>query len=67
MTAGPFLRHRRESMIQEVRISTTEDLMPLLSEQEYRPELGRNRSSFLYRGMPDVSYHMATSLSRCCK
>ena len=54
-------------MIQEVRISTTEDLMPLLSEQEYRPELGRNRSSFLYRGMPDVSYHMATSLSRCCK
>ena len=30
-------------MIQEVRISTTEDLMPLLSEQEYRPDLGRNR------------------------
>lgn len=36
-------------MIQEIRISTTEDLMPLLTEQEYRPELGRNRSSFLYR------------------
>ena len=54
-------------MIREVRISTTEGLLPLLSEQEYRPELGRNRSSFLYRGMPDVSYHMATSLSRCCK
>ena len=54
-------------MIQEIRISTPEDLMPLLSEQEYRPELGRNRSSFLYRGMPDSSYRMVTSLSRCCK
>ena len=54
-------------MIQEVRISTLEDLMPLLSEQEYRPEMGRNRSGFLYRGMPDSSYRMVTSLSRCCK
>ena len=54
-------------MIQEIRITTTEELMPLLSEQEYRPELGRNRSSFLYRGMPDSSYRMVTSLSRCCK
>lgn len=54
-------------MIREVRISTTEGLMPLLSEQEFRPELGRNRSSYLYRGMPDTSYRMVTSLSRCCK
>ena len=54
-------------MIQETRISTLEDLMPLLSEQEYRPELGRNRSGYLYRGMPDSSYRMVTSLSRCCK
>jgi len=54
-------------MIQEVRINTLEELMPLLSEQEFRPELGRNRSSFLYRGMPDSSYRMVTSLSRCCK
>jgi len=54
-------------MIQEVRISTVEDLMPLLSEQEYRPELGRNRSSYLYRGMPDASFRMQTSLARCCK
>ena len=56
-----------KGMIQEIRISTPEDLMPLLSEQEYRPELGRNRSSYLYRGMPDTSYRMATSLSRYCK
>ena len=54
-------------MIQEVRITTLEDLMPLLSEQEYRPELGRNRSGYLYRGMPNSAYKMVTSLSRCCK
>ncbi len=54
-------------MIREVRVKTLEDLMPLLTEQDYRPELGRNRSGYLYRGMPDASYHMVTSLSRCCK
>lgn len=54
-------------MITEVRISTLEDLMPMLSEQEYRPQLKRNRSSYLYRGMPNVAYRMQTSLSRCCK
>ena len=54
-------------MIQEVRVETVEDLMPLLSDQEYRPEMGRNRSGYLYRGMPDSSYRMVTSLSRCCK
>ena len=54
-------------MIQEIRINTLEELMPLLSEQEYRPELGRNRSGYLYRGMPNSSYRIVTSLSRCCK
>jgi len=53
-------------MIQEVWIHTLEELMPLMSEQEYRPELKRNRSSYLYRGMPDVAYQMRTSLWRCC-
>ena len=54
-------------MIQEIRIETVEDLMPLLAEQEYRPEIGRNRNGYLYRGMPDSNYRMVTSLSRCCK
>ena len=54
-------------MIQEVRITTLEDLMPLLSEQDYRPELKRNRSGYLYRGMPNSEYKMVTSLSRYCK
>ena len=54
-------------MIQEIRINTLEELMPVLSEQEYRPELKRNRSGYLYRGMPNVAFRMQTSLSRCCK
>lgn len=54
-------------MIEEIRISTLDELMPLLSEQDYRPDLGRNRSSYLYRGMPDASFKMDTSLKRNCK
>ena len=52
-------------MIQEVRITTLEDLMPLLSEQDYRPELKRNRSGYLYRGMPTPDDKMATRRSGC--
>ena len=59
--------HPEDAMIQEIRIETVEDLMPLLSEQEYRPEIGRNRNGYLYRGLPDSAYKMQTSLSRCCK
>ena len=55
------------SMIREVRIQSVGDLMPLLTEQEYRRDLDRNRSSYLYRGMPNVDYKMVTSLRRNCK
>lgn len=54
-------------MIKEIRITTLEELLPLLTEQEFRKDLNRNRSSYLYRGMPDASFKMATSLSRNCK
>jgi len=54
-------------MIKEVRITTLEQLMPMLSEQEYREDLHRNRSPYLYRGLPDVRFKMYTSLSRNCK
>ena len=54
-------------MIREVRIQCVGDLLPLLTEQEYRADLDRNRSSYLYRGMPNVDYKMVTSLRRNCK
>ena len=54
-------------MIREVHVKTLEELMPLLSEQEYRPDLGRNRSPFVYRGMTNAAFRMVTSLRRNCK
>lgn len=41
--------------------------MELLSEQEFRPDLDRHRSSYVYRGMADTSFKMETSLRRNCK
>ena len=54
-------------MIREVRIQSVSDLMPLISEQEYRRDLDRYRSPYLYRGMPNVDFKMTTSLRRNCK
>ncbi len=54
-------------MIREVHVKTIEDLMPLLTDQEYRPDLGRNRSAFVYRGMTNADFRMVTSLRRNCR
>ena len=54
-------------MIREVRIQSVGDLLPLITEQEYRKDLDRYRSPFLYRGIPDADYQMTTSLRRNCK
>lgn len=54
-------------MIQEIKVTTVEELIPLLSEQEYRADLKRNRSAYVYRGMSDTSFKMVTSLRRNCK
>ena len=54
-------------MIREVHVRTLDELMPLLSEQKYRPDLGRNRSPYVYRGMTNASFRMVTSLRRNCK
>ena len=54
-------------MIKEVRIDSVEELVPLLSDQEYRPDLDRHRSLYVYRGMTNVAFPMVTSLRRNCK
>lgn len=54
-------------MIKIVNIDTIEDVLPLITEQEFRPDLHRNRSLYLYRGMTDVSFKLDTSLQRNCK
>ena len=54
-------------MIKEIRIDSVEELVPLLSDQEYRPDLDRHRSLYVYRGMTNVAFPMVTSLRRNCK
>ena len=54
-------------MINVVEIHKIEDLSSLLFEQKYDDKIHRNRSNFLYRGLPSESYHLVTSLERNCK
>ncbi len=54
-------------MIKTVIIDTLDGLLPLLSEQNYNANIDRNRSSYLYRGMPDSAYELVTSLRLNCK
>lgn len=54
-------------MIREQRITSIEELTELLTEQEYRADIRRNRSEFVYRGMPNASFRLETSLRRNCK
>ncbi|MCQ2353620.1 MAG: FRG domain-containing protein [Clostridia bacterium] len=54
-------------MIKTVFIDCIDDVMQLISEQEYNSNIQRIRSSYFYRGVPDVKYRMVTSLQRNCK
>lgn len=54
-------------MITTVRITKTEELMTLIAEQKYREDIGRHRSMYVYRGVPNADYRMTTSLYRNCK
>lgn len=54
-------------MINYKCINGIEDMMELISEQDFDKKIGRNRSSFLYRGMPNKDFELVTSLRRNCK
>jgi hypothetical protein len=54
-------------MIKSVKIEKIEDLMPLITEQNFRPDLGRFRSTYVYRGVQNAEFKMETSLFRNCK
>ena len=53
-------------MIKTVKIEDMQHLYKLLNEQEYRTDLKRNRNLFVYRGQPDASFELTTSLERNC-
>lgn len=48
------------------RLTTIEEVVQLIADQKFDPKIGRCRSSFLYRGMPSVSYGLLTTLQRNC-
>ena len=54
-------------MINTVKINDISSLFMMISEQEYRDDLGRFRDLFVYRGMPNADFNLVTSLMRTCK
>ena len=54
-------------MVKEIRISSIDEIVSLLAEQNSRPDLGRFRSSYVFRGMSKTTYRLETSLFRNCK
>lgn len=54
-------------MIKTVIIDSIDGIMQLIADQTYNSEIGRVRSSYFFRGMPDVNYKLITSLKRNCK
>ena len=54
-------------MIKNIYIDNLDDLMSIITEQEYRPDIERHRSLYIYRGMSNIKFDMTTSLKRNCK
>ena len=53
-------------MVKTVEIRTMEGVQALAFEQTRNNSTGRYRSSYFYRGLPDESYSLTTSLYRNC-
>ena len=53
-------------MIHEVILSTIDDVMLMAKDHQYQNDKDRYRSSYFYRGVPDVNYKLITSLQRNC-
>lgn len=54
-------------MIKEIRIDEIQQLMEMVTEQTYRPDLKRYRDLHIYRGEKNASFKLSTSLRRNCK
>lgn len=54
-------------MIKTIEINTMDGVKDFVFEQMYNSDIQRMRSSYFYRGMPDVSYRLISSLARNCK
>lgn len=54
-------------MVKTIVIDNILGITQLFMEQKYRPDLNRFRSLCIYRGMPNVDFHLMTSLKRNCR
>ena len=54
-------------MIKVVKINHLSELLDLLADQDLDENIGRYRSSYIYRGLSNVDYNLKTSLQRNCK
>lgn len=52
--------------IKEIGIKNIEQLNAIIWEQDYYDNIKRYRSNYLYRGLPNADFHLATSLQRNC-
>ncbi|QIO25109.1 FRG domain-containing protein [Haloarcula sp. JP-L23] len=57
-------RETAEGPITEYRAETWEDLQTLLFEDAWRPDIGRVRSPYVFRGQSNAAYGLETSLQR---
>jgi len=53
--------------VKTVRIDKMEDLAMILFDHPFDTTISRNRDFFLYRGLPDATFSLITSLQRVCK
>lgn len=54
-------------MIKEIYINSLDKIKDIIFDQEYDNKINRYRSHYLYRGMPNVMFHLRTTLQRNCK
>lgn len=54
-------------MIRTREIHDFKEIWDIVSEQAYNANIDRFRSSYLYRGLPNINFHLETSLARNCK
>lgn len=54
-------------MIQIIELNTIDEVLKIIKEQKFSENINRYRSAYLYRGLVDSNYSLATSLSRNCK
>lgn len=53
-------------MYKDLSINTMEEVLTLASDQPFDKRNGRHRGYYLYRGLPNESFELKTSLQRNC-